>query len=807
MEDLDYEVANAAEWQTVDRKKTKPVRNQPQMNHAVAAQTHSHPRRPPHSARSAVKPTTIRSIAGNSSDNGASTNAFSKLAELERRKTPSPPIQHRAMNGIVPRTPVPLKSANTLTQRNRSNSASPWGTSGTPDSKGTSVIKWGRNAFRNAESPTAKVELPVPYSQFRDSVLKGLPGLPPGIAGELLTFNYITEQAGAYVPPPRNDAQSIGIWAPPAQAQEAARIIRSLLFNEPLPGPQPPIKKSNKGEKFATTNQKAMQKAEAAEAKRRNESIMESLRERPENPSRFSETLLFLWPDAEFPMHKCLGGDRLKDFDYLRQKTGCHIYIDEVNPSCIRVEGDDPAKITKIMQGFRLHWAGLLAKTNVKVKAYFVEVPPVRADIAIDVRTRRGSTVHTPRPYDLENGEDPTWISEAKFLQAKNAIRLREGVERSLQALKYSKGHLRMRVNFGTFVLREYQGLRDGRTKYTFEEFRNVLLLSRTKGYLDSELSTEHRQGLLSRCLQRKDILTLFNPRHSSLEDTLPSYTITFNYLEGDASLRLEVEFHPTPRGGYERGNKTWYKTIPEDDIELERPILQVGIMDFERSDWELDIKLMGSPTDSSNISRSLKEFANLVALVRSEVDDPATPGRLRVSFPVEQSQNLKSIQQKTSLRYRIKQTNYVLEIARYDTFQCTPSVNSCETARSFTFGVPRVSETAVTTWGASLYDTTWDDYIGQNATSRCGENVHWKPSIKSFFPSSDPETKDNVYAGFSEFLELVKEVSQMLCPEHKLPPPIDADEATKREDERKQSPALEDIIPFDQTWASVRRA
>lgn len=186
-------------------------------------------------------------------------------------------------------------------------------------------------------------------------------------------------------------------------------------------------------------------------------------------------------------MNECLGGDKLTDFDDLRRKTGCHIYIDDANTNCIRVDGDDPAKITKIMQGLRLHWAGLLAKTNVKVKAYFVQVPPVRAEVAVDIKTRRGRAIHVPRPYDPEIRDEVKWDADARFLRAKNEIRLRAGVERSLQALKFSNGHLRMRVNFGTFVLREYQNLRQGRSRYTFEEFRNMLLLSRTRGYLDTE--------------------------------------------------------------------------------------------------------------------------------------------------------------------------------------------------------------------------------------------------------------------------------------------------------------------------------
>ncbi|KAI5289180.1 hypothetical protein KEM52_000882, partial [Ascosphaera acerosa] len=829
-----------------------------------------------------------------------SANAFSKLAELETaRKTPSPDPQQRRrqqqqqqqqqqrpLSGPLPLRPLTPQQQQQQRQlrehgapaqpgrfvpRTKQGQGSGMGQGhGHGHGHGYAVIQQGKQSFRSGHPPTMTVDLPVQYSQLKElrltragkrrrySILGGLPGLPPGIAGELQTFNYITERAGAYVPPPRDDAHTIDIWGPPHQAHDAAAIIRSLLFprpDAPPPHPHPhPHKQPHggstrvtaKGEKFAITNQKAMQKAELAEFKRQRESLLETLREKPDNPSRFSESLLFLWPDDEFPMAECLGGDSLRDFDDLRQRTGCHIYIDDVNPSCIRADGDDPAKISRILQGLRLHWAGLLAKTNVKVKAYLVQIPPVRADVGIEVRARRGREIHVPRPHDPERGYDPVqWEADAKFLHAKNQFRLREGVQRSLQALKYSKGHLRMRVTFGTFVLREYQKLRDGRTRYTFEEFRKMLLLSRTKGYLDPELSTEHRQALLSRCLQRKDLLTLFNPRHNSLEGTLPSYTITFHFQEGSASLRLDVEFNATPQGGYERGNKTWFKTASEDAADLERPILQVGVIDFERSDWELDVSLRGEPTDNAHISRSLKEFANSVVLQRSEMDDPSAPGRLRCSFPVEHAQNLRQIRERTALRYRVAQTNYILEIARDDTFACTSMAGAYDAAGSFVYGVPRVHDTAVTTWGASLYDTTWDERLGQNATSRRGENVQWKPSFKSFFPASNgnsngasvgvgvgtrsstatpPATaaaaaadaggdeaagsaiavaataEDDIYAGFGEFLELVTEIAQMLCPEHKLPPCETAEAALRRDAECKRSPALEDIRPFEDT-------
>ncbi|KAI5310808.1 hypothetical protein KEM55_001576 [Ascosphaera atra] len=741
------------------------------------------------------------------------SNAFAKLIDTDdepedgRPTTPGPSRYYESAGGRRSATPGPMtprpqqypKRGGFNGSAYRSQSSNPRDSSGF-HARAVSKSS-GRNAFRSSQPSNSKVDLPVPYGELKKLVPRPF-NLPPNVRGEQEIFKYISDTTGAFIPPPNEEAFFIGIWGPPAQTREAERLIRYHLF--PKPGLAQQHKKPSKTDKFAATNLKAAQKAEQAAAVRRLESVMQSLREKPDNAMRFPESLLFLWPDDEFPMKECLGGDDMKDFDDLRQKYGCHIYRDETNPSCLRVDADDHTKILKVAQGIRSIWANLLARTNVKVKIYLMQVPPVRADVGIDTLHRNARTFRAPRPYDPEDNGGKDWLAVGELLQAKNLIRLREGVERSLHALKYSKGHLRMRVNFGTFALREYQALRDGRTKYTYEEFRNMLLLSRTRGYLESELSAEHRQGLLARCMRAESLLAPFDPKHSTLERTPPSYAATFNFQEESSFLRLEVEFNRSHTGVYEPGNRRWLKSQAQLNTDAERPILQVGMIDFERSDWELAIKAPGQQIEGSSISRSLKEFSSFVQLERTETDEANAPGKRRVSFPIEKSQTLRSIQEKTAWRFRVKNSSYVLELARYDTYPCISSVGVMSPENEFIYGVPRVSEHSVTTWGASLYNTDWDNHLGQNAHSKRGENVHWKPSLKSFFPSQTQNPGGDVQAGFYEFVDLVGEVAQLLRPEHKLPPPRDEGEAYDREKARRESVALGDTAPFFTTWKSA---
>jgi hypothetical protein len=84
----------------------------------------------------------------------------------------------------------------------------------------------------------------------------------------------------------------------------------------------------------------------------------------------------------------------------------------------------------------------------------------------------------------LGGGSLEAWEDRVGLIQSKNNTRLLNAVEKCLRGISFVRGHLRMRVNLGTFVLENYQIPEDDKPSYGFEEFREMLLHERTKGRL-----------------------------------------------------------------------------------------------------------------------------------------------------------------------------------------------------------------------------------------------------------------------------------------------------------------------------------
>lgn len=76
------------------------------------------------------------------------------------------------------------------------------------------------------------------------------------------------------------------------------------------------------------------------------------------------------------------------------------------------------------------------------------------------------------------------WADRAALIKSKNNDRILSAIEKSLRGVAFVRGHLRMRVNIGSFVLDEYRRPKDDKPSYAFEEFREMLMHEQTKGRL-----------------------------------------------------------------------------------------------------------------------------------------------------------------------------------------------------------------------------------------------------------------------------------------------------------------------------------
>lgn len=142
----------------------------------------------------------------------------------------------------------------------------------------------------------------------------------------------------------------------------------------------------------------------------------------------------------------------------------------------------------QIAQSIRTLWAEAVAKSNIKTKIYLVE-PPKPTAMKGKIVVKKQNQLHKPvlRGSRLKGPNLEEWEDRFGLVQSRNKTRLLTAVENCLKGLSFVRGHLRMRVNLGTFVLENYQLPEDNKSWYSFGEFRDTLLHEQAKGRLIPE--------------------------------------------------------------------------------------------------------------------------------------------------------------------------------------------------------------------------------------------------------------------------------------------------------------------------------
>lgn len=199
--------------------------------------------------------------------------------------------------------------------------------------------------------------------------------------------------------------------------------------------------------------------------------------------------MLFLWPDDELPLEMALGKD-LEALDPIRADFGYYIYPYDESPDhqkYIRVDGYDHGKIIEIVKRLRAKWANLLAETSVKTKLYLVQAPPVnilKAEVGLMKCRQPGSQNIHAAPFLCGAELDDAGLERRNMFREKNELRIHNAIDQSLHGVRFLAGHVRMRVNFGKFVLENYRVPPDSKKRYSFEEFRSMLFYGGTRGRL-----------------------------------------------------------------------------------------------------------------------------------------------------------------------------------------------------------------------------------------------------------------------------------------------------------------------------------
>ncbi|RDW76432.1 uncharacterized protein DSM5745_06424 [Aspergillus mulundensis] len=616
--------------------------------------------------------------------------------------------------------------------------------------------------FSNGLKPDGVVDLSAPFGtikhDFFGAARSGSLGRH-GAAGHNRTgvFEDISKRSGAFVKMPVYEDRVIKIWGEPIQVAAAEGQLKSILSKCSS------LNKPKATAHFAKVKAYSEKKEANVESKERGEGMLFELRRQPAPISTFPEPLLFLWPEDGPSLNECFGPD-LESLDPIRIKYSCYLFVPKELPGFICALGENHDGKKQIAKSIRILWAEAAAKSNIKTKIYLVEPPePNAMKREIVVKKQNHNQLHNPvlQGARLKGRTLQEWQGRISSVQSKNNTRLLTAVESCLKGLSFVRGHLRMRVNLGTFVLETYQKPEDDKSWYAFEEFRGMILHEQTQGRLIPGLKIGQTE-LLERCFKARELLEPLDKKSTSLEDAELAYSANFEFVGADKSmLRLEAEFAKSPLAReYEIKERRWLRPRTDGQTRDKRPPLHAAVIDFERSDWQLEIKALEFH-EAASINSALKAFSYDISFQHTEnVGDIRAKAEKKVKFP--RSPPVARYVEKSAVRYRIKGTNYIFEIARYDEYR-REGVPTIYTGGEM---LGSMSATPYTSWGASVFDPNWDNLLGGHANLGIGQTAKYNPNLATFFPSIEPSPKPEDQAkGFWEFIGIVKQAAGLLGP------------------------------------------
>jgi hypothetical protein len=193
---------------------------------------------------------------------------------------------------------------------------------------------------------------------------------------------------------------------------------------------------------------------------------------------------MFLWPPDGPAMNGVLGG-QLEKLDNIRTTFDVHVYQQRHKPNYICVSAHDKAVLLQVIELLCTIWREFTTKSDVQLKLYLVE-PPSPTIMRTKILLEKSSRVARPFLHGAELGGDQIrhWSNGHDLILMKNDSLLLTKFQKSLNTISFIRGHLRMRVHFGTFVLDEYRRSEKGECSYEFQEFQNMILHEQAKGRL-----------------------------------------------------------------------------------------------------------------------------------------------------------------------------------------------------------------------------------------------------------------------------------------------------------------------------------
>ncbi|CAG8379775.1 unnamed protein product [Penicillium salamii] len=559
--------------------------------------------------------------------------------------------------------------------------------------------------------PTAYVEpalfrLPFEYALFEAKVAQA----DDDLEGTVFCIQLISK-TGAYVRVKVANAKVLEIWGRDNEVSAAQKMVQSWVdrINPQGLTTREPIR-WDKIHAHSNTQVVSSKAKEAHSAK------SERLRHEPENPTDF--LYIFLWPRRGPSLDDCLS-QRRQQLDQIREGYAVHLYKRDGVTNRIFVSGNSAESLCEVADELREMWRGLAIQAETEIALFLLE-PPTSSLMTTDiiVETREEFSKPVLCGIRMPKEEAIAWESLAQGFKQENKDVIQTHLRKALGLVPNFNELLQMRAKFGCFFLDTCNKPANGST-YSFKEFREVLRLGNVEGRLLPGVCLSQEE-IFKRIKAAKDLLAPWaGVKLDSLMEIIPKHSASFDYrTSSDEIIRIEMYFS-LPYGTCEfevNGSRCFKRRQPKASGDPKKP-MQIGMIDFERADWQIEIKALTIhkerevAAELDRFKRSMRYKWNPSATSIGSL--PQRKGDLPNGAPIDR------FVEKSAIQLIVIGTPYVFELSRFDEY--------VHTHRHWPKVPTKIS------WGATLFNPEWDDILAAQANG----NLARTPCLSSFFPAS----------------------------------------------------------------------
>ncbi|KAI9839915.1 MAG: hypothetical protein M1819_000107 [Sarea resinae] len=484
-----------------------------------------------------------------------------------------------------------------------------------------------------------------------------------------------------------------------------------------------------------------------------------SYRRAPEGSDAFNIMGYFLWPSSELRIEATLGHN-LEALDPVRMSCRCHV-IYESGSSLLKILGHDLTNVDQAIKRIRVTICEIMVRSSRPTRLYLVNPPSIegaRKEVKlIPEKIPKDSVSPSMAPVlpmltgsRFTGRELNEWAGLRSRALSSNLRRLREAIDDCLKKLRFHRGHIRVRVHFGSLYLTGYKKPKGGRLG--IRDFMLMMENFQTSGEIDRNLKHLSSEGeLISRCCGARSVLEPMDVMCGALEEVRPIYSAMFEVASSDGMghLRLEIEFRKSTKPGeFEVPLKKWFRinnSNGTNGMEKSGKILMplnLNFVDLEKdSAWQFEVAA-NNAIEYSQITPKMHKFADCIRLNINP--DPITSKEPLITFT--ETIDTRFFIQKSSYRYSMRRSAYVLEASKYELFSRQTTLSG------------RGSVNAGEHWQVSMYNAEWDNIVGQQANLEIGECGPSLPTLNTFFPSDADSAP-----GLSDFLDKINETLDII--------------------------------------------